>query len=131
MDYYNGSQSLRDVIDLIRSGFFSRGDTELFRPLIDGLLHEDPYLLLADFQSYIECQQNAETAYRDTNAGRACRSSIPRAAANSPPTGRYASIARPMAREARADQPAHTVGSRNRIVRRRGSAAPHRSCRPR
>ena len=66
MDYYNGSQSLRDVIDLIRSGFFSRGDTELFRPLIDGLLHEDPYLLLADFQSYIECQQNAETAYRDT-----------------------------------------------------------------
>ena len=66
MDYYNGSQSLRDVIDLIRRGFFSRGDTELFRPLIDGLLHEDPYLLLADFQSYIECQQNAETAYRDT-----------------------------------------------------------------
>jgi starch phosphorylase len=66
MDYYNGSQSLRDVIDLIRSGFFSRGDTELFRPLIDGLLHEDPYLLLADFQSYIECQQKAEAAYRDT-----------------------------------------------------------------
>ena len=49
MDYYNGNNKLRDVIDLIRSGFFSRGDTELFRPLIDGLLHQDPYMVLADF----------------------------------------------------------------------------------
>ena len=66
MDYYNGSQSLRDVIDLIRSGFFARGDTELFRPLIDGLLYQDPYLLLADFQSYVECQEKVSAAYRDT-----------------------------------------------------------------
>jgi starch phosphorylase len=66
MDYYHGNQGLRDVIDLIRSGFFSRGDTELFRPLIDGLLYDDPYLLLADFQSYIECQDKVAAAYRDT-----------------------------------------------------------------
>jgi glycogen phosphorylase len=66
MDYYNGSQSLRDVIDLIRSGFFSRGDTELFRPLMDGLMYHDPYLLLADFQSYVECQEKVAEAYRDT-----------------------------------------------------------------
>ena len=65
MDYYNGNQKLRDVIDLIRSGFFSRGDTELFRPLIDGLMYEDPYLLLADFQSYVECQEKVAEAYRD------------------------------------------------------------------
>jgi starch phosphorylase len=62
-DYYNANPELREVIDLIRSGFFSRGDTELFRPLIDGLLHEDPYLLLADFQSYIECQAKVSEAY--------------------------------------------------------------------
>ena len=66
MDHYNSHQGLRDVIDLIRSGFFSRGDTELFRPLIDGLLYEDPYLLLADFQSYIECQNRVDEVYRDT-----------------------------------------------------------------
>ena len=65
MDYYNANQGLRDVIDLIRSGFFSRGETELFRPLIDGLLYQDPYLLLADFQSYIECQEKVAEAYRD------------------------------------------------------------------
>jgi starch phosphorylase len=65
MDYYNGSQSLRDVIDLIRSGFFSRGDLELFRPIIDGLLYHDPYMLLADFQSYVECQERVAAAFSD------------------------------------------------------------------
>jgi starch phosphorylase len=63
MDYYDANQGLRGVIDLIRSGFFSRGDTELFRPLIDGLLYHDPYLLLADFQSYVECQAKVSEAY--------------------------------------------------------------------
>ena len=67
MDYYNANQGLKDVIDLIRSGFFSRGDTELFRPLMDGLLYQDPYLLLADFQSYIDCQNRVSEAYRDTD----------------------------------------------------------------
>jgi hypothetical protein len=67
MDYYNANQGLRDVIDLIRSGFFSRGDTELFRPLIDGLMYHDPYMLFADFQSYVECQEKVvRQAYRDT-----------------------------------------------------------------
>ena len=63
MDYYEANQGLRDVVDLLRSGLFSRGDTGLFRPLIDGLLNDDPYLLLADFQSYIECQARVSEAY--------------------------------------------------------------------
>jgi glycogen phosphorylase len=67
MDYYNANQGLKDVIDLIRSGFFSRGDPELFRPLMDGLLYQDPYLLLADFQSYVDCQNKVSEAYRDTD----------------------------------------------------------------
>jgi starch phosphorylase len=65
-DYYNANQDLREVIDLIRSGLFSRGDTELFRPLIDGLMNQDPYLLFADFQSYIDCQAKVSLAYGDT-----------------------------------------------------------------
>jgi starch phosphorylase len=65
MDYYNANPALREVIDLIRSGFFTRGDTELFRPLIDGLLHQDPYLVLADYQSYVECQAKVAEAYGD------------------------------------------------------------------
>ena len=64
--YYNANQELREVIDLLRSGLFSRGDTELFRPLIDGLMNQDPYLLFADFQSYIDCQAKVSLAYGDT-----------------------------------------------------------------
>ncbi len=67
MEFYHANQGLRDVIDLIRSGFFSRGDTELFRPLIDGLMYQDPYLLFADFQSYIECQDRVAAVYADTD----------------------------------------------------------------
>jgi glycogen phosphorylase len=66
MTYYDANPRLRDAIDLIRSGAFSRGDTELFRPLIDGLLNQDPYLLLADFQSYVETQAKVSEAYADT-----------------------------------------------------------------
>jgi starch phosphorylase len=65
MDFYESNPQLRDVIDLIRSGFFSRGDADLFRPLIDGLLHHDPYMLMADFQSYVDCQARVSEVYRD------------------------------------------------------------------
>jgi starch phosphorylase len=65
MDFYSGNQRLREVIDLIRSGFFSRGDAELFRPLIDSLMHYDPYMLFADFESYLEAQARVSEAYGD------------------------------------------------------------------
>ena len=66
MDYYAANPGLRDVVDLIRSGFFSRGDTELFKPLMDNLMYHDPYLLFADFQAYVECQAKVSQAYCDT-----------------------------------------------------------------
>jgi starch phosphorylase len=66
MHYYHGDEELREVIDLIRNGFFSRGDTELFRPLMDGLLYHDPYLVLADFRAFLECQARVAEAFADT-----------------------------------------------------------------
>lgn len=65
MDYYESNNDLRQVIDRIASGFFSHGDTGLFRPLVDNLLHKDDYLLLADYQSYIDCQEQVSQAYRN------------------------------------------------------------------
>ncbi|OCQ89360.1 glycogen phosphorylase [Nostoc sp. MBR 210] len=64
-DYYHSNSQLKEVIDLISSGFFSYGDTNLFRPLVDSLLYHDPYLLFADYQSYIDCQDQVNQAYRD------------------------------------------------------------------
>jgi starch phosphorylase len=65
MSIYRANPELRAVIDLIRDGYFSRGDCELFRPLVDSLLYHDPYFLLADFQSYVDCQTQVGQAYRD------------------------------------------------------------------
>jgi starch phosphorylase len=66
MDHYHSQPELREVLDLIRDGFFSRGDTGLFRPLLDNLLHHDRYLVLADYSAYAECQRSVDAVYRDT-----------------------------------------------------------------
>ncbi len=55
---------LQEVISLINSGFFSRGDAQMFRALTDGLLWHDPYLVFADFESYSDCQLQVSQAYR-------------------------------------------------------------------
>jgi starch phosphorylase len=65
MDYYAGNGHLKEVVDLIRGGYFSQGDTELFRPLMDNLMYYDPYLLFADFASYVDCQAKVSEVYRD------------------------------------------------------------------
>ncbi|MEH2003587.1 MAG: glycogen/starch/alpha-glucan phosphorylase, partial [Nostoc sp.] len=64
-DYYHNNPQLKEAIDLINSGFFSHGDTNLFRPLIDSLLHQDQYMLFADYQSYLDTQDKVNQAYRD------------------------------------------------------------------
>ncbi|MBT3601965.1 MAG: glycogen/starch/alpha-glucan phosphorylase [Candidatus Latescibacteria bacterium] len=65
MDYYQNNSELKGVIELVRAGFFSRGDGEMFRPLIDGLLHQDQYMVLADFKAYLDCQAQVDKAYAD------------------------------------------------------------------
>jgi starch phosphorylase len=62
---YEENKSLKEVIDLIGSGYFSGGDKNLFRPLIDSLLNYDEYMLCADYQSYVECHHDIAAAYRD------------------------------------------------------------------
>jgi starch phosphorylase len=64
-ELYRSNPQLRQVIDLIGSGFFSQDDRNLFKPLIDGLLYHDEYMLLADYQSYLDCQERVSQAYRD------------------------------------------------------------------
>jgi glycogen phosphorylase len=64
-DSYESNPYLREVIDLIASGVFSRGDRNLFMPLLDSLLYHDAYLVLADYQHYIDCQDRVSGAFRD------------------------------------------------------------------
>ena len=62
---YQSDPELREAVDLISSGFFSRGDRYLFKPLVDSLLEDDPYLLLADYRPYVESQNQVSHAYKD------------------------------------------------------------------
>jgi starch phosphorylase len=64
-EYYNNNPELKLAIDRISQGFFSNGDTSLFKPLVDSLLGSDQYLLLADYASYIECQERVSQTYQD------------------------------------------------------------------
>jgi starch phosphorylase len=64
-DLYEADAELRQVLDLIADGFFSRGDAAQFRPIIEGLLRWDTFMLLADFRPYLDCQLRVGRAYED------------------------------------------------------------------
>ncbi|OMC34517.1 glycogen phosphorylase [Mycobacterium colombiense] len=64
-DYIDGNDELRAVLDLIAGGTFSRGDTEVFRPLVDNLRYDDPFLVCADYASYLDCQERVSAAWQD------------------------------------------------------------------
>jgi starch phosphorylase len=67
-DYYEQNAELRDVLDFIASGALAQGDANLFRPLVENLLGQDPFLVLADYQAYIECQEKVSALWREPQA---------------------------------------------------------------
>ncbi|CAG4912861.1 glycogen/starch/alpha-glucan phosphorylase [Paraburkholderia saeva] len=56
---------LRETLDLIAGGYFSRGDPQVFRPLVNNLLQVDPFLVLADYADYVACQERVSAAWLD------------------------------------------------------------------
>ena len=64
-DLYDSNATLREVLDALSSGEFSRGDKALFAPLVNSLLNGDEYMLLADYQSYVDCQDRVSLAYKN------------------------------------------------------------------
>jgi starch phosphorylase len=68
MDYVDHNEELKAVLQLIGSGYFSGGDADVFRPLVDNLRYDDPFLVLADYAAYVECQGRVSAAWRDTDA---------------------------------------------------------------
>jgi starch phosphorylase len=66
-DLFDANGGLKEALLLLRRGFFSHGDTHLFAPLVDSLLNEDRFMVLADYESYVETQHEAGLAYLDTD----------------------------------------------------------------
>jgi glycogen phosphorylase len=68
-EYYRADADLRRVIDMIGAGAFSPGAPELFAPIVHSLLDGgDRYLVLADYQAYVACQDRVARTYRDQGA---------------------------------------------------------------
>jgi len=83
--FYESNRELHAALDLIADGHFSNGDRERFRPLIESLLTRDEYMLLADYQAYVDCQERVSEAY--VNQAEWTRMSI----LNSARVGRFSS----------------------------------------
>jgi starch phosphorylase len=64
-ELYNDSVELKSAIDLVNSGLFSHGDTELFRPLTENLVQYDPFMVMADYQAYVSRQTEVGHAWGD------------------------------------------------------------------
>jgi starch phosphorylase len=65
---YEQNDSLREVLDFIVSGALTGGDTNLFRPIVENLLYQDQFLVLADYQSYMDCQEQVSNLWLDQQA---------------------------------------------------------------
>jgi starch phosphorylase len=62
---YDSNSELREAIDCIARGTFSPEQPDLFRPIVDSLLHHDVFMVFADYQAYIDCQADVARAYSD------------------------------------------------------------------
>jgi len=62
--YYEADGELKEALDLIASDYFSKDDPHLFQPMVDALLSHDTYFVLADYRSYVNCQDEVGRVYR-------------------------------------------------------------------
>ena len=58
-----GDPELEQALTLIRDGAFSPSDHDLFHPLVDDLWNRDPFLVMADFRAYVDCQARVSAAW--------------------------------------------------------------------
>jgi starch phosphorylase len=62
--YYEENPALKQVIDQIGSGFWSPDDAGRFRPIVDSLLRNDTYMLLADFADYVATHERVDADFK-------------------------------------------------------------------
>ncbi|MBV9318322.1 MAG: glycogen/starch/alpha-glucan phosphorylase, partial [Mycobacterium sp.] len=67
-DFIEGNDELRVVLELIAAGRFSRGDTEVFGPLVESLSQHDTFFVIADYAAYVRCHERVSAAWRDSDA---------------------------------------------------------------
>ena len=67
-DYVNSNVELAEVMEQLKSGFFSGGNADEFKDICDNLLIHDRYFTLADYDAYMQAQDKVNETYRVTIA---------------------------------------------------------------
>ena len=67
LNYYESNLELKRVIDMIASDYFNKQEQGIFKPIVDSLLKDDYYFLFADYQSYVEKQDEVSNAYKEVD----------------------------------------------------------------
>ena len=66
MDHYRNDPELKQALDMLASGYFCPDEVGRYQGVVDALLKQgDSYMLLADYASYIACQDRVGELYRD------------------------------------------------------------------
>ena len=65
-DYYNHDEELRAIVDWLGSNYFTPNEHNAFSLVHQSLLGGgDPFMVLADFRSYVDCHAHVDVAYRN------------------------------------------------------------------
>lgn len=63
--YYETNETLRSALDILASGALTGGNQGIAEPVVSNLLYEDRFLVLADYQAYLDALARADAAYAD------------------------------------------------------------------
>ena len=58
------STELQEALRLVSLGHFSNGDKDMFRPLVNNLTNQDPFFVMADFDDYVEAQDEVSNRWK-------------------------------------------------------------------
>jgi starch phosphorylase len=68
-DIHRDDEEIRSVVDWLGSDYWTPGEHGAFSLIHDTLLNGgDPYMVLADFRAYSDCQARVDAAFRDRDA---------------------------------------------------------------
>ncbi|XP_031428459.1 glycogen phosphorylase, muscle form [Clupea harengus] len=64
-EYYNRIPELKQAMDQISGGFFSPKQHDLFKDIVNLLMHHDRFKVFADYEDYIKCQDKVSALYKN------------------------------------------------------------------
>ena len=64
-EYVECNGILAEALSMLAGGYFSPQEPKRYEQLVRSLTEQDPYLVLADFQAYLNAQSDVESVYRD------------------------------------------------------------------